>query len=130
MTSIDLIPENAFKFNEESNQTLFVDLTKNKFLNSTVFSVNSLTKFKRSARIIIDMPKDSAIQYLNQKIFEPFLLSKVDNKVAIWTGSLNCDDCRNYWLKRNPNLLKQLVDARCTSGKSISDPINFKNCSS
>ena len=129
-TSIELIPENAFEFNEESNKTLLVDLTKCKFLNSTGFSVNSLIKFKRPAEIILDMPKDSAIQYLNQKIFEPFLLSKVDNKIHIGTGSFNCDDCRNYWLKRNPNLLKQLVDTRCTNGRTISDSVNFKNCSS
>ena len=76
------------------------------------------------------MPKDSSIQYLDQKVFEPFLLTKAANKIQKWTGSLNCDDCRNYWMKKNPSLFKKFVNPQCSNEYAVDNPENFKKCSS
>ena len=58
-TSIDFISENTFEFNEESNRTLFVFLSGNKFLNSSGLSEHSLTKFKRPTTIYFQQYKNN-----------------------------------------------------------------------
>ena len=51
-TSIDFIPEYAFEFNEVSDKRLIIHLYGNKFLNSSGFAENSLTKLKRPPQLI------------------------------------------------------------------------------
>ena len=127
-TSIDFIPENAFEFNEVSNESLTIERTHNKHLNITGFSMHSLTKLKRPTYISIDIPNNSSFQYLDQKIFEPFLLSNDNNAIQIWTGSIDCNDCRNYWMKKNPTLLKRLIKINCSNHNPLNDTVNFKGC--
>ena len=124
-TSIDFIPENAFEFNEESNQSLTLYLLNNKFLNSSGLSTNSLTKLKRPTKLEIDILKTN---YLNQKIFEPYLLTNTQNVIKIWSGFIDCQDCRNYWIKRNASFLKRLIETKCSNQKLLNDTDNFKNC--
>ena len=130
-TLIDSIPENAFEFNEESNRTLTLYLTSNKFLNSSGFAEHSLTKFKRPCTIYLDSsPGDTNFPYFDEKIFEPFLKLNFQNIFISWDGSLDCSDCRNYWLQKNPALLKQIHNSKCSNGKYPNDPANFVNCKS
>ena len=132
LTSIDLFPENAFEFNEESNQTLYLYIYGNKVLNSSGFSKSSLTKLKRPCEINLDTlyPLDHTLfSYLDQKVFEPFLILNTNNKIILHERNLDCSDCRNYWLKKNPNLLKQVFYYKCSNGKMLEDLVNFKNCS-
>ena len=128
-TSIDFIPENAFEFNEEHKCQTSINLYNNRLLNISGFSQNSLSKLKRPTSIVLDSSNANNFPYLAEKIFQPFFLSNAKNQIEILRGALDCSDCRNYWLKKNPNLLKQIKHSKCSNGKSLNDTTNFKNCS-
>ena len=128
-TSIDFIPENAFEFKEESNQSLVLYISDNKFLNCSGFSEHSLTKFKRPTYIFL--VHNTNFLYFDEKIFQPFFELNAKNRIFLSYGSVDCNDCRNYWLQKNPTLLKKVLDSSCTnSSKLIDDPANFANCKS
>ena len=128
-TSIDFIPENAFEFNEESNQSQVLTLASDQLLNSSSFAEKSLTKFKRPTTLLFTIIGNASYQYLDQKIFEPFLLSNAENLIQIYTGSISCSDCRNNWLKKNISLQKRIVYLKCSNKKMLNDTGNFQNCS-
>ena len=125
---IDFIPEYAFEFNEVSDKRLIIHLYGNKFLNSSGFAEYSLTKLKRPSRINLNNFVNTLFPYLNQKIFEPFLRSNDKNQIELYDGTLNCSDCRNYWLQRNPELLKKVINKKCSSKKELNDTANFQKC--
>ena len=123
-TSIDFIPENAFEFNEESKEELTIDLRSNKYLNNSGFALNSLTRLKRPTRIILSSDNSYQVEnfpYLDKNIFLPFLHSNYLNRIQFNSGSINCRDCRNYWIQRDSNLVKQIIPWTCSND-------NFINC--
>ena len=127
-TSIDFLPENAFEFNEESNQSLILTLASDQLLNSSSLAEKSLTKFKRPTTLLFSISQNASYQYLDQKIFESFLLTNAENLIQIYTGSISCSDCRNNWLKKNVSLQKRFVYLKCSNKKMINDTANFQNC--
>ena len=136
-TSIDFIPENAFEFNEKSDKRLTINIQNNPLLNSSSFSKNSLSKFKRPITIQIEIvhihKNNPEFSFLDQKVFLPFLKSRADNNLIL--DGLKCSDCRNYWLQKNPDLLKQIkiiFDQPCSSfiacpNQAIFDQVQFEN---
>ena len=42
--------------------------------------------------------------------------------------TIDCNDCDNRWLKKNPDLLKQFQHLGCSNNKLITDQANFENC--
>ena len=104
VTSIDIIPENAFEFNV-SDRRLLINLANNYLLDNTGFAVNSLTRFNRPT--IIDL-RNKRFPYLDEKIFLPFLLSNTENMIELRLNSLNCIDFRNYWILTRSELINQL----------------------
>ena len=127
-TSIDLIPERAFEFNEVSKQSLTLYLGFNKLLNSSRFARHSLERFKRPTKIQFIYAGDSIFGYLDEKIFQPFLKANPENQIASYIGFLDCNDCRNSWLKKNHELIKQVIHLPCTNQKKINDSSSFANC--
>ena len=131
-TSIEFISEYAFEFNEVSDKILYIHLQDNKLLNSSGFAEYSFTKLKRPTTIQLDnninVNFDNHFPCLDQKIFEPFLRSNVKNKIELYYGSLDCSDCRNYWLQRKPDLLKQVLNSVCSNKKDLNDTANFQKC--
>ena len=134
-TSIDFIPENTFESKEESNQTLIIFLFGNRLLNSSGLSEHSLTKFKRPTWIYLREMYvahnwNNHFKYFDEKIFQPFFELNVKNRIISSYESVDCNDCRNYWLQKNPTLLKHIQDASCASLKTkfIDDPANFAKC--
>ena len=57
----------------------------------------------------------------------PYLRSSKQNSIDL-ENSLNCSDCRNLWLQKQPNLLKQIHGSKCSNGHTISNPDRLKNC--
>ena len=45
----------------------------------------------------------------------------------IFYSVFDCNDCRNYWLKKNQNITKR-VTANCSNKKQLNDSDNFINC--
>lgn len=127
-TLVHFIPENAFDFNEESEQQLTIRLYGNKYLNNSGFSENSLTRLKRPTTINLDSGYKPSFVYLDQRIFEPFLLSNAKNIIKLYELSLDCNDCKNYWLQQHPNLHGQVLNSRCSNGNPLDDPTNFIGC--
>ena len=131
-TSIEYFPENAFEFKDELNETLFIQLELNKLLNSSGFSQDSLTKFKRPTSIELLQ----GFPYLDEKPFYRFLRANAKNSLQLTQVSLNCSDCRNYWLIREQALgYQQLIldtrigyETKCLNGKSLNDTGNFIGC--
>ena len=127
MTSIDYISENAFEFYQDSNQRLTLYLWRNSFFRNNEFAENSLTKFRRPTTIRIQPDSINGFHMIIQeKAFLPFLKSDDRNKIELQL-SLDCDDCRNYWIKRNPNLIEQIINLSCENSK-WNDPVNFSKC--
>ena len=128
---INFIPENAFEFNENFEQHFTIDLRFNVYLNNSGFSEHCLTKLKRPTTINIDNNNNNYyFPYLEEKIFQSFLGTNCKNQIKLTDGSLDCSDCRNYWLKKDPALLKKVIFSKCSNGKVFNDTENFKNCSS
>ena len=103
-------------------------MLKNKYLNRSGISEHSLEKLKRPTIVDLDPPSSNYFSYLDQKIFQTFLMANAKNQIEMSEWSLNCNDCRNYWLKRESGFLKQLIKSKCSSGKDLNDTANFINC--
>ena len=99
-TTIDYIPEHAFEFEEESNQTMTVRFITNNLLNGSSFHQDSLTHFKRP--VFIDLGwNGNHFEYLEEKTFKNFLSSNSQNQIGMFWQKFDCNDCRNFWLNRN-----------------------------
>ena len=131
-TSIDFIPENAFVFNERSEQQLTIEFKGNYYLNSSGFSEKSLIKLKRPTTLTLNSFGENErtyFKYLDQKIYEPFLLSNAKNMIKFEYGSLDCTNCKNQWLQTAPStLLNQIYGLKCYNDKPLNDTINFMSC--
>ena len=114
-TSIYFIPENAFEFNEDSEQQLTIDLTYNRFLDNSGFSMNSLTRFRRPTKIYL--PEN--FRYLDKDIFLPFLTSNNLNRIQLSVNSIDCWDCRNQWIQNDSNLVTQISPWTCSNDISV-----------
>ena len=121
-TSIDFISEKAFEFYEESNQSLVIYLVNNKYLDTSSFSENSPSNIKRKTFVYLD---DSRFKYLDEKVFYPFFKSNPKNGIS---SSVDCSDCRNFWLKMKSSMLNAKSIPQCLNEKSLNDPANFIGC--
>ena len=131
-TSIDFIPDNTFANEKSLNQTLNIGLYNNPYLNGSSFAINSLANIRKDISLSLSgyqlFQWPSNITYLNEKVFLPFLMAK--EKTGILLNSLNCSDCRNYWLVKNKNLSPRINNLRCSNSQNLLSASNFKKCSS
>ena len=65
--------------------------------------------------------------FLDEKVFLPFLLDNKYNSIDLFGYGFDCNDCRNYWLTKQ-NVLNRINDFSCLDGKNFNDTDNFKNC--
>ena len=126
-TMINYIPEDAFEFEEGSNQQLTLELYLNHQLNSSSFHQDSLTHFKRPVLINLGWP-GNYFEYLDENIFRKFLSSNPQNKINLVNDLFDCNNCKNLWLKYEPSLLERLVGLSCSNKKKFNDTGNFANC--
>ena len=127
-TSIDYIPEYAFEFEEESNQTLSLTFDDNIFLNNSSFHQDSFKHFKIPVFITLGEPANH-FEYLDEKVFKNFLNSNPQNGVEMRYQRIDCNNCKNLWLKnQDPDILQRLLRLKCSNKKALNDPDNFKNC--
>ena len=128
-TSIDYIPEDAFEFEEESNQKMTLDIGFNTLLKSSSFHQDSFTHFKRPILLGLGYGENQ-YEYLDEKVFKSFLISNPQNKIDLTDANLVCNNCKNLWLKKQPELIKRFYGLKCTNKKSFTDPGNFAKCGS
>jgi hypothetical protein len=123
---LDFIPKDAFHFEKESNENLRLWLTANK-LNDSSFEIGSFDNLRKPTILNLGY---TLITYLDEKIFSPFLELNHQNFIGFHASDeLNCDDCRNYWLKKEYHLFGNRTNiSKCTNGKSFFSNDNFVKC--
>jgi hypothetical protein len=125
LTLIDSIPSNALNFRRDSNNKMRLYLQYIK-LNGSSFEIESLNNLKRPTDLLFG---GSKLTYLDQNIFQPFLESNVENKIWFQGSSyFDCDDCRSFWLKKEPKYSNRTDLMECSNGKAYSDSTNFAKC--
>ena len=126
-TSIDYIPENAFKFNKISEKTLNLRIQGNGKLDSSGFLNNSLINMNRPVHLHISSSNKN-IDYLDENVFSKFLTSNKHNQIDVGELLLDCRNCKNYWLKKQPNLLERVKNIHCSNKRNFNDTSNFLYC--
>ena len=122
-TCFESVPENAFSFDKKSEKPFELTFDDYFDFNPNIFNEKSLLNIKRPTKLWLRMKPE--IQYLNERVFLTFLSDNVNNFIVI----IDCSDCRNYWLRREPNRSSRVMGYKCSNDKSITDQDNFKNCS-
>jgi hypothetical protein len=123
---LDFIPKNAFHFEKTSDETMHLWLGYNS-LNDSSFENGSFENFRKPTNLTLT---HNNITYLDENIFLPFLQSNINNSITFKSDDkLNCDDCRNYWLRKEFHLFGNRTNiSKCINGKSFLSNDNFANC--
>ena len=126
--------DHAFQFEHKSNDPFLINLENNPDLTNSAFSEKTFLNINRHTQIRFGhgfQPGSSRhMIYLAEKVFLPFLFENDRNTIDMNGSEFDCTDCRNYWLKKNPNVLPRIYAIRCHNRKAFNDPGNFLNCSS
>jgi hypothetical protein len=83
-------------------------------------------------RFILLVGDENNITFLDEHVFEPFLndnqFEKGSGNTISMLSSLDCNDCRNYWLVKNQNYKTKLTESKYSDNETITDSSNFKLC--
>ena len=128
-TSISYIPDNIFVF-KSSDIRLHIGLFYNQ-INGTGFSAGAFANIGRPAKIhfmgFIDDNDSDRIKFLDKNVFQPFLDANKDNKIVLKYEVLDCNDCRNQWLK-NAEYANRVYLLRCSNERPFDSEENFISC--
>ena len=141
-TNISVIEDNAFFTQKTSDNGLVLNLMDNPLLCSETFADKAFSYIHKPNKLYLGhyVPDNdywkTCIKYLPEKTFLPFLQISDKNRLVLnWIDDyhLDCNDCRNAWLKNNPNELKKVNEGYFAlqydkSNKKLDDNDNFKNC--
>jgi hypothetical protein len=123
------IPINAFRFKTPSNKTLRISLQEIN-VNGSSFETGSFNDIKRPT--ILDLSKNKAITFLDEKIFRPFLESNPKNTIELFdfngVENIGCNECKNYCMRKYPEINDRNLFNKCSNGKNFKDNKNFVNC--
>jgi Leucine-rich repeat (LRR) protein len=124
---LDHISEKAFNLLDSSaNTTLNLYLIRCS-LNGSSFEKGAFDHFNRPTVLHFNYYDTSNnITFLDQHIFEPFFTANNNN--AIELNTIDCKDCRSFWLIKLQKFSSQLSQIKCSDGKQISDKSNFPKC--
>jgi Leucine-rich repeat (LRR) protein len=129
---IETIPYMAFQMKNPSNKRLEIDLDFMDILNGLGFKDSSLSYIRRPT--ILSIVGNLGFTYLNESVFKPFLESNPENRIHIKNSlsfvenSIDCNDCKNYWIKKDPKFLGKIDLTHCSNGKEFMNSSNFAKC--
>jgi hypothetical protein len=126
---VNHISKSAFSFEKSSNSLIEIDLT-NLPLKGDSFESGAFGDLKRPARINLN-PRDEKraekVTFLDQHVFEEFFIKDHRNKLMLQT--VDCNDCRSYWLVKTKKYSSQIEEMRCSDGKILDKFFKvFPNC--
>jgi hypothetical protein len=85
---------------------------------------------KRPARINLisrDEKRAEKVTFLDQHVFEEFFIKDQRNQLILYT--VDCNDCRSYWLVKTEKYSSQTGLMRCSDGKILDKFFKvFPNC--
>ena len=123
-TSIALIPDYALTFSRISRIKIQINFTDNHLMSGSSFSKNSLAYISRPTQLI-----GISATVLSEEIFLPFLNSNDQNMIEMSNQTkLECNNCANFWLRRNFELLSRVLRIQCTNGLNLMSNNNFILC--
>ena len=123
-TKNQLISKNVFAFERKSDEVLTIRLTNCTFMKNFNFEQDAFLNLKRPANLIIN---GNGNPYLEEKVFLPFLLA--DERNVLTTDQLlDCNDCRNVWLKKYKAIHNRVKSLTCSNSKLLTDSSNFVKC--
>ena len=129
-TSISQIPDNIFVF-KNSDIKLNIGLFYNQ-MDGTSFSAGAFTNIGRPADFhymgVVDDLDSDRIKFLDQKVFEPFFKANKQNMVVLKYEVLDCNDCRNKWLRDKPEYGNRVEILRCSNRRTFDSQDNFASC--
>ncbi len=123
-TPIESIPKTVFNFRNDSEKKLSLELSDSN-LNGSSFEIGSFNNLKRPTEINF---WNDPIKYLDQHVFQPFIEMNVENRIVLSPYYFDCDDCRSYWLKKDPKYNNRTYLEICSNGKKFTDATNFAKC--
>jgi hypothetical protein len=128
--NIKYIPASTFKMKNNSRFS-YIDFDGNRYIDSSSFEVGT---FDNLTSVTIGF-RSFKLNYLDEKIFVPFLNSHPKNRITI-SGSrtdegayTDCNDCNSFWAFQRKEL-KERIEAYCDkeNKKSFWDDDNFREC--
>jgi hypothetical protein len=118
LSEINSISSHTFEFNATSTNDLEIDLSNNKLIASS-FELNSFSNSKRPLNLNLNK---NNLRYLDQSVFESFFSVDSRNKLSLLGNTLNCTDCRSYWLiDQKSSIGSRIDDTICHNQQSIWD---------
>jgi Leucine-rich repeat (LRR) protein len=135
--TLNYISENVFNFRKLSHVPILSPLRLswyNNNFNSSSFEIGAFTKFNKPTLMLFIGPNDkNNITYLEKHVFEPFLRDSrfgiQSNRIEM-LSTLDCNDCRNYWLLQNEDYKYKIMTLMCSNHKMLNDSSHFKLCKS
>jgi hypothetical protein len=115
------ISQQAFHFSNKSDKYLQIDLSFSLSKNSSL-EIGVFDNLLRPVDLILD---NFELQYLEQRIFEPFC---DNNKNGIQSDTIDCEDCRSFWLFKNGKCNPRTEGIKCSNDRQFYDSNNFKKC--
>ncbi len=118
-------------FEKSSDFSLKLDF-RNLPLNGDSFESGAFSNLKRPATIDMRLTGENVnrtqkVTYLDQHVFEEFFSKDHKNRVIIYT--IDCKDCRSYWLIKNDKYQSQTMSMSCSDGKILDKFFKvFPNC--
>jgi hypothetical protein len=103
------IGKNTLNLENNSNKSLKIALDANN-LNSDSFENGAFSRINRST--ILEIDYNLNITYLKRDVFEPFLTSRDDNKIAVYFEEyhFDCQNCNNSWLIKDKLKFKSIEE--------------------
>jgi hypothetical protein len=122
--NLSFISSHAFEMKSKSTEFLTIGLNSNQ-LNNTSFEFGAFMNIQRPVEL--QLPNNTKLTYLDEKIFKAFLNNDPKNKILV--NTLDCDDCKSNWLKENNKFMEQMGASSCSNENEISNEKNFLKCS-
>src|SRR5581483_6086200 len=98
------------------------------FINSSSFQVGTFDHLT-NVSIQFSISNSTKLNYLDEKIFAPFLDSHPNNRIMMTASYIDCNDCNSFWVFERKDL-KERITASCDDDhkKNFWDDRNFKGC--
>ena len=123
-TSIDFIADNVFTPMIASNTRFVINFVNNSRLNEKSFSKKSFSSISRPTQLT-----GIKANVLKEEIFFPFLTASPHNSIELSDqNQIDCNNCQNYWLRKNSQLLSKVLGIKCSNGYNLMHNNNFFNC--
>ena len=139
-TNLSVIEDNAFVSTNNFDNNFILKLINNPLLSSYSFTEKSFSNILKPTKLYLGhhyYHRDTLITYLPEKTFLPFLWVSPNNLIGLFGVNLDCNDCRNAWLKNHTMELKRIMRAvrlttlkplTCANKRNFDDERNFNDC--